>query len=197
MTNIQQNSSDSFDLNIIPAETAARKDREGDHFKQTPETTLGQTVDQEGLTNNYATEPEMYFETPGDANPKQIPDSNRDLCIAGSCTIVDVFPSSLEAENAVVKMQKAGLDNHKISIIGGGFQNVNPGQTVLNSVENSGGFADVLIGLGIVSGEALMYQSEVEAGKSVVLVIGTDAEITKANEVLHAIGHRTLVESAI
>jgi len=27
----------------------------------------GYTVDKEGLLNNYAVEPEMYYETPGDA----------------------------------------------------------------------------------------------------------------------------------
>jgi len=65
---------DTYDHGIIPAETAARKEREGDQYKQLPEednpsldTTAGYTVDQEGLVNNYAIEPEMYYETPGDA----------------------------------------------------------------------------------------------------------------------------------
>lgn len=67
--------SDSYDRGIIPAETAARKEREGDNFKQLPDdeenqsidTTGGYTVDREGLLNNYAIEPEMYYEEPGDA----------------------------------------------------------------------------------------------------------------------------------
>ena len=65
--------SDNYDPNLIPAETAARKEREQDAYKQTPETsedgidtTGGYTVDQEGLVNNYAIEPEMYIEEPGD-----------------------------------------------------------------------------------------------------------------------------------
>ncbi|NDJ16887.1 hypothetical protein [Myxacorys almedinensis] len=77
---------DSYDRGIIPAETAARKEREGNQFKTTPSeareagastddqtdsesirTTDGYTVDKEGLTNNYAIEPEMYYEEPGDA----------------------------------------------------------------------------------------------------------------------------------
>jgi hypothetical protein len=50
-------------------------DREGEGFKKTADeqagaqslnTTGGATVDQEGLANNYAVEPEMYYETPGD-----------------------------------------------------------------------------------------------------------------------------------
>lgn len=76
---------DTYDRGIVPAETAARKEREGDLFKHPPsqerqedaatddqtdaeslETTGGYTVDKEGLLNNYAIEPEMYVNEPGD-----------------------------------------------------------------------------------------------------------------------------------
>lgn len=63
---------DQYDPHIVPAETAAREEREGNKFKKTPEqegdldTTEGYTVDKEGLLNNYAIEPEMYYEEPGD-----------------------------------------------------------------------------------------------------------------------------------
>jgi hypothetical protein len=77
---------DTYDRGIVPAETAARKEREGDQFKATPNqdknaaagtdkeaarpdsinTTEGYTTDKEGLTNNYAIEPEMYVNEPGD-----------------------------------------------------------------------------------------------------------------------------------
>lgn len=67
---------DSYDPHIIPAETAARKEREGDNFKRLPkhppgseslDTTAGFTVDKEGLVDNFGIEPEMYYDTPGDA----------------------------------------------------------------------------------------------------------------------------------
>ncbi|MBK1987817.1 hypothetical protein A0J48_009745 [Sphaerospermopsis aphanizomenoides BCCUSP55] len=77
---------DTYDRGIIPAETAARMAREGEHYKQLPteenlsnaptddqtnvesiRTTDGYTVDKEGLLNNYPVEPEMYYEVPGDA----------------------------------------------------------------------------------------------------------------------------------
>ena len=45
---------------LIPAEAAARYEREGRAFLSVPNS-LGATVDQEGLNNNYAVEPEMYF----------------------------------------------------------------------------------------------------------------------------------------
>jgi hypothetical protein len=69
---------DTYDLHIVPAETAARKEREGENYKQLPEddedkdsidTTGGFTMDKEGLVNNYAVEPEMYVEVPGDLHP--------------------------------------------------------------------------------------------------------------------------------
>ena len=54
----------NYDRAITSAETAARMDREGNDFKNASEP--GQTVDREGLANNYAVEPEMYYEEPGD-----------------------------------------------------------------------------------------------------------------------------------
>lgn len=70
--------SDGFDRSIIPAETRARIEREGDNFKEMPEsdgetgldTTGGYTVSNEGLVNNYAVEPEIYYEEPGDLREK-------------------------------------------------------------------------------------------------------------------------------
>lgn len=70
---------DTYDAHIVPAETAARKEREGDAFKQTPhqsededlDTSAGYTVDKEGLVNNFAVEPEMYVDEPGDLRQKE------------------------------------------------------------------------------------------------------------------------------
>ncbi|MBW4660418.1 MAG: hypothetical protein KME15_17230 [Drouetiella hepatica Uher 2000/2452] len=74
---------DTYDRGIVPAETAARIEREGDLYKQVPEqdeadkaagdidTTGGYTVDKEGLVNNYAVEPEMYYEVPGDLRAQE------------------------------------------------------------------------------------------------------------------------------
>ena len=67
----------NYDRAITSAETAARMEREGKDFKGTPDskgdmdTTSGYTVDREGLANNYAVEPEMYYEEPGDREAKK------------------------------------------------------------------------------------------------------------------------------
>lgn len=68
-----------YDRGIVPSETAARKEREGESFGSTREgqdpesidTTGGVTTDQEGLTNNYAVEPEMYVNEPGDLRQEE------------------------------------------------------------------------------------------------------------------------------
>lgn len=81
---------DTYDRGIVPAETAARKEREGNAYKTTPsqideeksptndqtddesiDTTEGYTVDKEGLLNNYAIEPEMYVNEPGDLKEQE------------------------------------------------------------------------------------------------------------------------------
>ena len=67
----------NYDRNLISAEVAKRQEREGENFKKMPEpsqaevdadldTTGGYTMSREGLVNNYAVEPEMYYDTPGD-----------------------------------------------------------------------------------------------------------------------------------
>ncbi|RMD70039.1 MAG: hypothetical protein D6822_04660 [Cyanobacteria bacterium J149] len=67
----------NYDRNITSAETAARIRREGENFKSIPEsdastdTTGGYTVSREGLVNNYAVEPEMYVNQPGDLREKE------------------------------------------------------------------------------------------------------------------------------
>ena len=67
----------NYDNHLVPAETAARIKREGAEFKHVePEssidTTAGFTTDQEGLLNNYAIEPEMYVNEPGDLRQQQV-----------------------------------------------------------------------------------------------------------------------------
>jgi hypothetical protein len=79
MNNREDVSVDNYDAHITPAETAARKEREGDHYKEPPhqpedaslDTSAGYTVDKEGLVNNYAIEPEMYINEPGDLREKE------------------------------------------------------------------------------------------------------------------------------
>ena len=79
-----------YDRGLIPAEVAAREEREHDTFRHTPSkendqtavtddqtdpesinTTGGYSVDKEGLVDNFAIEPEMYINEPGDLREKE------------------------------------------------------------------------------------------------------------------------------
>ena len=77
MANSPENKDANYDRGIQPAEVGARQDREGENFKKLPEkdgnldTTGGYTVDREGKMNNYAIEPEMYINEPGDLREEQ------------------------------------------------------------------------------------------------------------------------------
>ncbi len=66
---------ESYDAHLVPPEITARKEREGSEYKKLPHeidsdddvnASGGHTMDSEGLANNYAVEPEMYYEEPGD-----------------------------------------------------------------------------------------------------------------------------------
>jgi hypothetical protein len=86
MQNSSAQTPDSYDPHIIPAETAARKDHEGAKFKHLDPHPIGSdsideskgfTVDKEGLVDNFAIEPEMYYEVPGDAEKKPLEDNEQ------------------------------------------------------------------------------------------------------------------------
>jgi hypothetical protein len=77
MASSTDNKNANYDRGIQPAEVGARQDREGENFKKLPEkegdmdTTGGMTIDREGKMNNYAIEPEMYINEPGDLREEQ------------------------------------------------------------------------------------------------------------------------------
>ena len=70
-----------YDPHIMPPEIKARAAREGKNFGHVEHDTPGDTehlhnrdgytVDEEGLVNNYAVEPEMYIKEPGDLKEKE------------------------------------------------------------------------------------------------------------------------------
>lgn len=71
-SNQNQEQFNQYDRNLTPSEVSAREEREAQGFKDLPEdkgdveTSGGFTVDREGKLNNFAVEPEMYVDEPGD-----------------------------------------------------------------------------------------------------------------------------------
>jgi molecular chaperone GrpE (heat shock protein) len=115
MANHQTIQRDGYDRHIIPAEIAARRDREGDNYKQLPtsdaqgrasiDTTAGYTVDGRGLANNYAIEPEMYIEEPGDLRPQNsmnIPANHTESHTMSSTTSNTANATANQIENPTV-----------------------------------------------------------------------------------------------
>ena len=164
--------------------------------------------------------------------------------------IVGTFPSHVEAESAVLALEKVGCDMHKVSMIGKDYQTSDhvrgfltwkdttktdavggnywgsffgglfgtltgagllfiPGTgavlvagpiagvmagwlegTVVggSGAAVDGGLAGAMVGLGIRKDSALKYESHLEAGKFVVLVTGTDEDVSKVQHMLQNTG---------
>ncbi|MBD2260367.1 hypothetical protein [Pseudanabaena sp. FACHB-2040] len=83
MADTVDNKASNYDPHITPAEKGAREDREGENFKKLPDhegtldTAGGYTTDQEGLVNNFAIEPEMYVDEPGDLREEEEAEKQR------------------------------------------------------------------------------------------------------------------------
>jgi hypothetical protein len=107
--------------------------------------------------------------------------------------IIDTFPSLTEAESVVLAIQKAGLDTRKILIIGGkDYQDNHYVDRALDwqDIEQASGVAAILVGLGISRNEALKHETEIRAGKFMVLVMGSDEDISQIYQILHNIGRK-------
>jgi uncharacterized membrane protein len=164
-------------------------------------------------------------------------------------TIVAHFPSHIEAEHAVLAMQKEGFDMEKLSIIGkdyrtteqvrgflswkdtakagaagggywgsfiGGLFGILAGAGVLfipgmapiviagpitgilaGWLEGTivggagtaaiGGLAGALSGLGIPKNEVIKYETQVRAGEFIILVTGTDDDVSRSKSLLEKI----------
>ncbi|MBD2158789.1 general stress protein [Leptolyngbya sp. FACHB-16] len=164
---------------------------------------------------------------------------------------VSIFPSHVEAEIAVLKLQRAGFDMQKISIIGkdyqtsehirgfltwkdtaktgageagywgtffGGLFGILTGVGLLfipgvgpvivaghavgvlaGWIEGmivggvgaavAGGLVGALVGLGIPKEQALKYETEIKAGKFMVVVSGTDEETDQVQQILQNANH--------
>ena len=164
--------------------------------------------------------------------------------------IVGTFPSHVEAESAVLALEKVGCDMHKVSMIGKDYQTSEhvrgfmtwkdttktdavggsywgsffgglfgtltgagllfiPGTgavlvagpiagvmagwlegTVVggSGAAVAGGLAGALVGLGIGKDRARKYESDLEAGKFLGLVTGTDEDVSKVQDMLQNTG---------
>jgi hypothetical protein len=137
----------------------------------------GQTVDTEGLLNNYAIEPEMYEE---------------DGCsiseLINRVTVVDIFDSEEEAKSAVLAMEQKGLRVTNMSIVAKSYQD--PKSSInWKTITAEGGLAAVLTRLGISEQSISKFVEAVDNGKFLVIEIGNDREASQVQHVLEKAGH--------
>ena len=137
----------------------------------------GHTLDGEGLLNNYAIEPKMYHE-----------DGTAPAELGNRVTIVDIFPSKLEAKNAVLEMEQKGLRSQQISILAKNYQNH---KNFINweTIATRGGLTTVLTQLGISEQATTKFTTAIEEGKFLVIAIGSDREASQVEHVLEEAGH--------
>lgn len=139
----------------------------------------GHTVDSEGLLNNYAIEPVMYEED-GGAPSSQASDT---------VTVVDIFPSELEAKTAVLEMEHKGLRTDQIAIVAKDYNQEPENSMNWEHITAAGGLAVVLTKLGISHHATGQFMDAIEDGKFLVIEIGNDREASQAQHVLEKVGH--------
>ena len=138
----------------------------------------GHTVDDEGLLNNYAIEPEMYEEDGGAVSEVG---SDR-------VTVVDIFVSEVDAKNAVLAMEQKGLRSNQISVIAKDYEDAASSMSWQKMTE-AGGLAKFLTELGINDRAISQFEEAIAEGKFLVIEIGSDREASQAQHVLEKSGH--------
>jgi hypothetical protein len=137
----------------------------------------GQTVDTEGLLNNYAIEPEMYEE-----------DGHSVSKLVDRVTVVDIFDSEEAAKNAVLAMEQKGLPVANTSIVAKSYQD---SKSSINwkTITAEGGLAAVLTRLGISEESISKFVEAVDNGKFLMIEIGNNREASQVQHVLEKAGH--------
>ncbi len=141
----------------------------------------GYTIDQDGLTNSYAIEPEMYEQdgsTPQDTGDK--------------VTVIDIFNSKLEAKNAVLEIEQKGLTSARVSIIAKDYQDAKS-SLKWDTINAEGGLATVLEKLGISERAIGQFVEAIADGKYLIIVTGSDREASQTQHVLEEFGHRVII----
>ena len=91
--------------------------------------------------------------------------------------VVGVFQDRTQAEQAINELHQAGFDHRQIRFAGQGVSTggiIDKIKSVLTGQDiAAGGVYDDLVDMGTPPGDAHYYQSEFEAGHSIVTVLGT------------------------
>lgn len=131
------------------------------------------------LPNNYAIAPEMDAENGNASSSKKI------------FTVVDTFPSRLEARKAISELQRQGLHSSQIVVITKNYQE-HENSMNWEYIAADDSLQAVLTGLGIDIHDVSQFEYAVKKGKFLVAAIVTDHSASQAQYLLENIGHRVI-----
>jgi hypothetical protein len=137
-------------------------------------------IDDLGLTNSYEIEPEIYEETGNIQSEPEI-----------ICTVIAIFPSRHEANDAVLEMQQQGLSSTQIVIISKQYQE-HQNSMHWEYIASDNGLPSVLAGLGINVRDTLQFLEAVNDGKFLVIGLVNDRDASQAQYILKNIGRKVI-----
>jgi hypothetical protein len=133
-----------------------------------------------GLPNSYAIAPAIHEETDKDQAETE-----------GICTVIAIFSSRHEANDAVLEMQQQGLNPPQIVVISSQYQE-HQNSMHWEYIASDNGLPSVLTGLGINVRDTLQFLEAVNDGKFLVIGLVNDRDASQAQYILKNIGRKVI-----
>jgi hypothetical protein len=106
-------------------------------------------------------------------------------------TVIDTFPSRLEARKAISELQRQGLQSSQIVVIAKNYQE-HENSINWEYIAADDSLLAVLTGLGIDTHDVSQFEYAVKKGQFLVAAIVTDHSASQAQYLLANIGHRVI-----
>lgn len=139
-----------------------------------------QTQARPRLLNNYAIGLKIYTE-----------DSDRSFQSGTILTVVDTLASRLEANNAVLELQRQGIQSSQIVVITHSYQE-HDNSINWEYVATDDNLIEVLTGLGIDVSDALKFENQVKLGSFLVAAVVTGHSASQSQYLLKNIGRKVI-----
>ncbi|BBC26923.1 hypothetical protein [Pseudanabaena sp. ABRG5-3] len=130
--------------------------------------------------NNYAIELKIYTEN-----------SNQSFQSGTILTVVDTFASRPEAKNAILELQRQGIQSSQIVVITQSYQE-HDNSINWEYVATDDNLIEVLTGLGIDVHDALKFENQVKLGSFLVAAIVTGHSASQSQYLLKNIGRKVI-----
>lgn len=154
--------------------TNERNTHNPDHIK------YNSSFDCMGLSSSYTIAPEIYDET------GNIRSESKSIF-----TVIAIFFSRQEANNAILEMQKQGLSSPQIVLISNQYQE-HQNSMHWEYIASDNSLSSVLTGLGINVRDTLQFLEAVNDGKFLVIGLVNDRDASQAQCILNNIGYKVI-----